>query len=225
MNPSSTTERLKEREEQVMHDVLVFYATTEGQTRRIAERIASDMRARGFNCRTIDVMNPDGARVVWDNVRGVILGASLHAGRHQRTAVAFAKAFRHRLNMYPSAFFSVSLSAASANAEEVEAAARLAHEFPAAAGWKPSEVVCFAGRLAYTHYGWLTQQIMKRIAKKEGGPVDTARDHELTNWDAVARFTTRMAQEIENAEHRRFHFARPRLVGAARKATVSATGR
>jgi menaquinone-dependent protoporphyrinogen oxidase len=207
-----------------MRDVLVFYATTEGQTRRIAERIASDMRARGFNCRTIDVVNPDpeGAGVVWDNVRGVILGASLHAGRHQRTAAAFAKAFRHRLNMYPSAFFSVSLSAASAHTEEVETAARLAREFPAAAGWKPSEVVCFAGRLAYTHYGWLTRQIMKRIAKKEGGPVDTSRDHELTDWDAVARFTTRMADEIENAEHRRFHFAPPRLTAAARPAAYRA---
>lgn len=208
-----------------MRDVLVFYATTEGQTRRIAERIASDMRARGFNSRTIDVMNPDGARVVWDNVRGVMLGASLHAGRHQHAAAAFAKAFRHRLNMYPSAFFSVSLSAASANTEEVETAERLAREFSAAVGWTPSEVVCFAGRLAYTHYGWLTRQIMKRIAKKEGGPVDTARDHELTDWNAVARFTTRMADEIENAEHRRFHFEPPRLVGAARKANVSTMGR
>jgi menaquinone-dependent protoporphyrinogen oxidase len=208
-----------------MRDILVFYATTEGQSRRIAERIASDMRARGFNSRTIDVMNPDGARVVWDNVRGVILGASLHAGRHQHAAKAFAKAFCHRLNMYPSAFFSVSLSAGSANAEEVETAARLAREFPAAAGWKPSEVVCFAGRLAYTHDGWFTRQIMKRIAKNEGGPVDTARDHELTDWTAVARFTTRMADEIENAEHRRFHFGPPRFVGAARKTAASTIGR
>jgi menaquinone-dependent protoporphyrinogen oxidase len=208
-----------------MRDVLVFYATTEGQTRRIAERIASDMRARGFNSRTIDMMNPDGTPVVWDNVRGVILGASLHAGRHQHAAAAFAKTFRHRLNVFPSAFFSVSLSAASANAEEVETAMRLAREFPAAAGWKPSEVVCFAGRLAYTHYGWLTRQIMKRIAKKEGGPVDTTRDHELTDWDAVARFTTRMANEIENAEHRRFHFQPPPLVGSASGASVATMGR
>jgi hypothetical protein len=66
---------------------------------------------------------------------------------------------------------------------------------------------------------------MKRIAKKEGGPIDTARDHELTDWDAVARFATRMADEIENAEHRRFHFEPPRLVGAARKANVSTMGR
>jgi menaquinone-dependent protoporphyrinogen oxidase len=208
-----------------MRDVLVFYATTEGQTRRIAERIASDMRARGFNSRAIDVMSADAARVVWDNVRGVLLGASLHAGRHQHAAVEFATTFRDRLNMYPSAFFSVSLSAASANAEEVATAGRLAREFAAGAGWKPSEIACFAGRLAYTHYGWFTRQIMKRIAKKEGGPVDTARDHELTDWDAVARFATRMADEIENAEHRRFHFEPPRLAGAARSVTASTMGR
>jgi flavorubredoxin len=44
------------RKEPAMHDVLVFYATTEGQTRRIAERIAADIAARGFNVRAIDVM-------------------------------------------------------------------------------------------------------------------------------------------------------------------------
>jgi menaquinone-dependent protoporphyrinogen oxidase len=185
-----------------MHDVLVFYATSEGQTRRIAERIAADIGARGFNVRAIDVTTTDAARVAWDKVRGVVLGASLHAGHHQRAAVEFAKAFRQRLNLYPSAFFSVSLSAASKNPNEVATAARLARELPEQAGWQPTIVECFAGRLAYTRYGWLTRQIMRRIARKEGGPVDTARDHELTDWDAVARFATRMAEEIGNASLR-----------------------
>jgi menaquinone-dependent protoporphyrinogen oxidase len=194
-----------------MHDVLVFYATSEGQTRRIAERIAADIAARGFNVRAIDVTTADAARVDWDNVRGMVLGASLHAGHHQHAAVEFARTFRNRLNLYPSAFFSVSLSAASTNPEEVATAARLARELPGQAGWQPAMVECFAGRLAYTRYGWLTRQIMRRIARKEGGPVDTTRDHELTDWDAVARFATRMAEEIENAEHRRFHFVPPVL--------------
>jgi menaquinone-dependent protoporphyrinogen oxidase len=198
-----------------MHDVLVFYATSEGQTRRIAERIAADIGARGFNVRTIDVTTADAGRVVWDKVRGVVLGASLHAGRHQRAAVEFARIFRHRFNLYPSAFFSVSLSAASKNPDEVATAARLARELPEQAGWQPTIVECFAGRLAYTRYGWLMRQIMRRIARKEGGPVDTARDHELTDWDAVARFATRMAEEIENAEHRRFHFTPPTVAASA----------
>lgn len=198
-----------------MRSVPVFYATTEGQTRRIAERIATDLQARGFHSTAIDVTSAAAAQLDWSNVRGVVLGASLHAGRHQSAAVKFVKAFRERLNAYPSAFFSVSLSAASANAEEVATATRLAQTLPEQAGWHPSSVVCFPGRLAYSQYGWLTRLVMRRIARKEGGPTDTRHDHELTDWDAVARFATRMAEEIENAEHRRFHFVPPGLTGAA----------
>jgi menaquinone-dependent protoporphyrinogen oxidase len=198
-----------------MRDVLVFYATSEGQTRRIADRIAADIAARGFNVRTLDVTSDDARHVAWGNVRGVILGASLHAGRHQPAALSFATAFRHRFNLYPSAFFSVSLSAASKNPEEVAGAAKIAQTLPERAGWHPTIVECIAGRLAYTRYGWLKRQLMKRIARKEGGPVDTARDHEMTDWDAVARFATRMADEIENAEHRRFHFVPPVLAASA----------
>jgi menaquinone-dependent protoporphyrinogen oxidase len=211
-----------------MHEVLIFYATSEGQTRRIAERIADDMRARGFDSRAIDVTTAAAASIEWDKVRGVLLGASLHAGRHQSAAVSFARTFRDRLNMYPSAFFSVSLSAASANPEEVATAARIAQAFPAQVDWHPSEVVCFGGRLAYSKYGWLTRQVMRRIARKEGGPVDTRHDHDLTNWDDVSRFATRMAEAIENAEHRRFHFARPELSaggGAEHHAAAATTGR
>jgi menaquinone-dependent protoporphyrinogen oxidase len=171
------------------------------------------------------VTTADAARVVWNKVRGVVPGASLHAGHHQHAAVEFANAFRQRLNLYPSAFFSVSLSAASTNPEEVATAARLARELPEQAGWRPTIVECFAGRLAYTRYGWLTRQIMRRIARKEGGPVDTARDHELTDWEAVARFSTRLAGEIENAEHRRFHFAPPVLAaGTASSARLKCRG-
>ena len=192
-----------------MRDVLIFYATTDGQTGRIAERLAKDIGARGFNARAIDVTSDQAANIDWENVRGVLLGASLHAGHHQKAAVEFAARYRDRLNLYPSAFFSVSLSAASRNPDEIATAVRLARELPTNAGWRPTFVECFAGRLAYTKYGWLTRLMMREIAKKEGGPTDTHHDHELTDWDMVARFATRMANDIHNAEHRRFHFAPP----------------
>jgi menaquinone-dependent protoporphyrinogen IX oxidase len=32
---------------------------------------------------------------------------------------------------------------------------------------------------------WLKRMLMRRIARKEGGPTDTSRDHELTNWTEV----------------------------------------
>jgi menaquinone-dependent protoporphyrinogen oxidase len=35
---------------------------------------------------------------------------------------------------------------------------------------------------------------MKRIARKQGGPTDTSRDYEFTNWDDVARLAAQVAQ-------------------------------
>jgi Flavodoxin domain len=58
----------------------------------------------------------------------------------------------------------------------------------AALGWHSGQVVCFAGRLAYTQYGFVKRFIMRQIARREGGPIDVTRDHELTRWDEVARF-------------------------------------
>ena len=167
-------------------DVPVFYATTDGQTRRIADRLATLFREMGFTSRAIDVASADANHVDWPRVRAAVLSASLHAGRHQRSAERFARAHAHDLNERPSAFVSVSLSAASSATKERDAATDLAKQMPANAGWHPDHIMCIAGRLAYTKYRWLTRLVMKRIARKEGAPTDTSRDYELTNWDKLA---------------------------------------
>jgi menaquinone-dependent protoporphyrinogen oxidase len=58
-------------------------------------------------------------------------------------------------------------------------------------------IVCFAGRLAYTKYGFLKRFLMKRIARKEGASTDTSRDHEFTKWSDVEQFAADMALLIE----------------------------
>jgi menaquinone-dependent protoporphyrinogen oxidase len=57
-------------------------------------------------------------------------------------------------------------------------------------------ILSVAGRLAYREYNVLVRFLIKRIAKKEGGPTDTSRDHELTDWDAVDRLGREMADAI-----------------------------
>jgi menaquinone-dependent protoporphyrinogen oxidase len=168
-----------------MCQVPVFYATTEGQTRRIAEHLAATLRHMGLESDAIDVASPRARMVQWQGVCAAILGASLHAGRHQRDAESFVRGNLAELNARPSVFFSVSLSIGSSIPKDVEAARGIARAFPDQAGWRPTRVVCIAGRLAYTQYGLLTRFIMRRIARKSGGPTDTSRDHELTNWDEV----------------------------------------
>ncbi len=169
-----------------MCEIPVFYATTEGQTRRIAERLATLFKEHGLASAAIDVESERAALFNWRPVRAVLLGASLHTGRHQSGAARFVRAHQHELAAHPSAFFSVSLSIASANPEEVVAARALAQKFADETSWRPDRIVCVAGRLAYTQYGFLKRYILRRIARKEGGPTDTSRDHELTDWAAVA---------------------------------------
>jgi menaquinone-dependent protoporphyrinogen oxidase len=179
-----------------MTDVPVFYATTEGQTRRIAEFIAMRLREHALESEAISVESPEAQRIDWGSVRAAALGASLHVGRHQRTAAAFAAANRDRLNACPSAFFSVSLAVVSKKPEDRQRARRAADEFVAAAGWKPRWTACVAGRLAYTKYGFLMRFVMRQIAKTEGASTDTGRDHEYTDWGEVARFADEIAREV-----------------------------
>jgi menaquinone-dependent protoporphyrinogen oxidase len=177
-------------------EVPVFFATSEGQTRRIARRLASVLHDLGLDSCAIDVAGPVAADIDWTQVRGAFVGASLHGGKHQRAARRFVRRHAADLNGIPSAFYSVSLSAASKNAQEVEAAERLARAFPAACGWTPERIASVAGRVAYREYGFFIRMVMKRIARKEGAPTDTSRDYELTNWQDVHKLARAMARMV-----------------------------
>jgi menaquinone-dependent protoporphyrinogen oxidase len=176
----------------------VFYATKDGQTRKIAEYLAADLRARGLNATAIDVESPDVDEIDWPGVQAAIVGAPLYAGKHLKSAAAFVRAHRGQLNERPTAFFSVSLSAGSSNADEVKAAADLARKFIEDTAWYADEVATFAGCLAYTKYNFFERMLMKRIAKKEGGSTDTTRDHEYTDWTKVTALADRMATLVRS---------------------------
>jgi menaquinone-dependent protoporphyrinogen oxidase len=183
-----------------MCDVPVLYATTEGHTQRIAERLAQVLRGRGFTSKAIDVTSREADAIDFHRVRGAFLGASLHAGKHQAAAVAFARAHAAALTACPSTFFSVSLSAASAHERELQAARQLAEAFATETQWHPHRIACVPGRLAYTQYGFLKRQLMKMIARREGASTDTSRDHEYTDWNAVDQLAREMALEINGVE-------------------------
>jgi menaquinone-dependent protoporphyrinogen oxidase len=163
----------------------VFFATSEGQTRLIAERFASILRQDGLESAAYDVADLHGVVVDWAPVRGAIVGASIHVGKHQRSVTDFVAANVDELNQRSSLFFSVSLAAASQNREEVQKAQEIANAFPSAHGWKPQAVISLAGRLAYSQYNFIVRLLLKRIARKEGAPTDTSRDYEFTNWTRV----------------------------------------
>ena len=179
----------------------ILFATREGQTRRIAERIAADLRAEGA---IVDVVDLSAASdLALSDYDSVCVASSVHLGRHERAVVEFVKRHRTELERLSAAFVSVSLSEAgvedatrSEGARKQSAAdvQRMIDDFVKETGWHPARVCPVAGALAYTRYNVLLRFVMKRIARKAGGPTDTRRDHELTDWTAVDRFAATLAR-------------------------------
>jgi menaquinone-dependent protoporphyrinogen oxidase len=170
--------------------VLIAYATSYGQTAKIARRMADLLMALGEAVTLVNVRNhPRDFRAA--EFDAVIVGGSIIGGRHHRMLEHFVRAHREVLNTSPSAFFSVSGSAGSPLATERAHASRFVAEFLAKTGWRPALTETIAGAMAYTKYNWLLRWFIKRTAQAAGGPTDTSRDHEMTDWPQVERFVER----------------------------------
>jgi len=50
--------------------------------------------------------------------------------------------------------------------------------------------------MAYTQYGPILRWFTKIVSRRRGGPTDTTRDHEMTDWAAVDRFAERVAKGL-----------------------------
>jgi menaquinone-dependent protoporphyrinogen oxidase len=179
-----------------MCEIPVFYATTDGQTRRIADVLAGHLREAGVDSQAIDVTSDRAASFSWARTRAAVLAASVHGGSHQAEVESFVRAHLLELNERPSVFVSVSLAICSNVPREVEAARATAERLPVQLGWKAERVVCVAGRLAYTQYGLLKRFMMRRIARRSGGPTDTSRDYEMTDWSQVRAIASELSARV-----------------------------
>lgn len=123
----------------------------------------------------------------------VVVLASIHAGRHQGKMAAWVKANASVLNNMRTAFLSVSLSNGSGIPKVLDENRRGAESFAESAGWTPDRIELVAGCLQYPAYSFLNRFLMKRMAKSQGLPLDTSRDHEYTDWESLEAFAKQFA--------------------------------
>ena len=169
-----------------MSKILIAYGTTEGQTAKIADHLAEVIRAQGHD---VFPMNIEREAPAPAGYQAVILGASVHKGKHQRWVVDYVRRNRPALEHLPSAFFSVSLAIADGTQKGRLEAEGYVETFVKETGWYPEKVGLFAGALVYTKYNFLLRWVMRRIARSRGsGDLDTKRDYVYTDLDAVQRF-------------------------------------
>lgn len=178
-----------------MTDIAVLYGTTEGQTAKIAQHIAARLRNAGHNADPLHVAElPDDFDL--SRCRGVVIGASIHEGNHQRYVLRWIKQHLAALQQRPTAWFSVCLAINSQDPDERAEATAFPARMTDKTGLEPTLTTTFAGALKYTQYSWLKRIVMKQISRREGGSTDTTQDHEYTDWTAVDAFTDRFTDLV-----------------------------
>ena len=174
-----------------MSEILIVTATTNGQTAKVAEAIARTLEAEGLGTRVVDVEAAGSIRV--RDFDGVILGGSVHMGQHQRALVRWARRHAATLTSLPSAFFSLSLTAAFDSPEARATAREFVDDFLDDTGWAPHDVACFAGAVRNSQYDMATRIFLRVMMARHGHDVEPGRDYEYTDWAAVERFARRYA--------------------------------
>ncbi|MCU0790399.1 MAG: protoporphyrinogen oxidase [Nitratireductor sp.] len=166
--------------------ILVAYATVEGHTAEIASRIGRQIEAAGHQVILADLAQPGFGLPA--RIDAAILCAPIHAGRYPQSMVRFVQDWKSELMNIPAALVTVSLAIASKNEEERNEATGYPERLRAETGYVPAIQHHAAGALKYVEYDFFKRWMLRRIAEKEGGPVDTWRDHELTDWAALEGF-------------------------------------
>ena len=179
-----------------MSSILVCYGTGEGQTAKVADRVADELEAHGHETTTMNVKEV-GSDLGIDDFDAVLVGASIHAGRHQKAVRKWVQANRDALARKPNGFFQVSLS--SAEEESAEEAVGYVDEFVEATNWHPDRIGLFGGALRFSQYGFLTRALMKRFARGAfpEGNVEDSGDVEFTDWDDVEAFADEFAAFVD----------------------------
>ena len=177
-----------------MTSFLVIFGTGEGQTEKVASRIVEALTDRGHDARAVNVKDRPSDDDI-EEADAVIVGSSIHIGKHGRKVRKWARKHRDALAGKPSAFFQVSLS--SATEEGAEEAPKYVDEFTETTGWHPDRIGLFGGALRFSKYGFIKGFMMKRIAAGSMPDVDPSTDTEFTDWDEVDDFANDVAAFVE----------------------------
>ncbi len=170
-----------------MAKFLIVYGSQEGQTEKIAHHMAELFRNANHS---VDLLH---GKDVSDDFNiaeydGVVVGASIHIGKHQNYMIKFAKRHSDALASKFSAFFSVCLTAKSDSPEDKAQVEQYVEDFMDACGWQPDQIGVFAGALLYTQYGLIKRYLMKSISKHMDGDTDISQDYDYTDWESVDDF-------------------------------------
>jgi menaquinone-dependent protoporphyrinogen oxidase len=169
--------------------VLIVFASSYGQTRKIAEAIAARLREHGAEVDLHDAHA--GTAPSPDDYDVVGLGSRVRHGKHDRAIHAYIDRHLSSLQARQNFLFSVSLTAG--DKPYLPDPGHYIYETTYATSWRPDLSAAFAGALPYRRYNAILRLLMKLRSSRHGHPVDTSRDHAFTDWIHVRLFADSIA--------------------------------
>jgi len=179
----------------VMSRILIIYASHYGQTATIAGRIRDRLVDRGHD---VDLVNVEVGAPPPDRYDAVMLGSRVEFSHHAKQIAQYVRTHGEGLRRIPTAFFSVSMSAAGKDPTS-DPNRYLATTF-ADLAWTPTVSTAFGGALQYRRYNWILRAVLKAISKRGGHSTDTAKNHVYTDFAAVSDFADRFAWHLGERE-------------------------
>ena len=182
-----------------MPRILVMYATREGQTGKVATRIAEHLKAGNAAVEIVNARDkPALRRLQLESFDLLVFGGSMHAGGVESELVDYINGQRDQIAGKRRSFFLVLLSAATKDPVLrakwlADARAKLDDQLDV----DFDEVEMVAGALRYSKYSAPMKWVMKRIADKAGEGTDTSQDYEYTDWRQVEVYAHKLAASVD----------------------------
>ncbi len=167
-----------------MKKTLIIYSTTDGQTKRICDRII-EFSKRKTEITLCKIENA--SEIDLNQYRKIIIGASIRYGKHNPLVYEFVKVNKDELEKKSTAFFTVNVVARKKQKNQPDTNPYM-NKFLELSGWQPDKLAVFAGRIDYPSYRFLDRLIIRFIMLITKGPTDTSQTYEFTDWSKVANF-------------------------------------
>ena len=178
-----------------MSRLAMLYIGSEGQTRKIMERISYCLSQSGHETALRSLADLTD-HFSLDSFDGVVVGSSIRYGKHHRECYQFIEKYNQQLARKPGYFFSVNLTARKPDRRDPYNNCYL-QKFLKQISWTPDRVDVFAGALMYTRYNWVDQQMIRLIMKITGGPTDPTQNLEFTDWTRVKQFAEQLDCDLQ----------------------------
>jgi menaquinone-dependent protoporphyrinogen oxidase len=172
-----------------MKKVLLLCSSTDGQTRKICDRLRRTLQNAGDTVTL--AMIEDARELSPADFQMAVIGARIRYGRTDARVIEYANRYAAVLNAMPSAYFSVNVVARKPEKNRPETNPYV-RDFLRRVAWQPLMLDVFAGKLDYPRYSMLDRMIIRFIMWLTGGPTQRDAVVEFTDWQRVEAFGHRL---------------------------------